>query len=140
LKCILIAQGGFALAFQTCIYCTLIRLTPSITLFSLSCSSIIQQLMVHCVVFIHRCIVSILFSPTMLFSSSPTIVPSDRPSIIIVLSLSHMWSYMYLCVVIHLASTYVGKRDFCPSEPGLLHLIWWCVHMYVHTLHTNLYL
>jgi hypothetical protein len=49
-KYILIAQGDFTLVFHTCIYRTLIRLTPSIT-FSLShCSPIIQQLSMHFVI------------------------------------------------------------------------------------------
>jgi hypothetical protein len=44
-KCILIVQESFALVFQTCIHCTLIRLFLTLSL--LPCSLIIQQLSVH---------------------------------------------------------------------------------------------
>jgi hypothetical protein len=39
-KCILIVQGGFTVVFHTCIYYTLIRLTPSI-IYLFPCSHII---------------------------------------------------------------------------------------------------
>jgi hypothetical protein len=35
LKCILIVQGGFALAFPTCIYCAVIKLTAYCLLYFL---------------------------------------------------------------------------------------------------------
>jgi hypothetical protein len=43
-KCILVVQGGFTLAFRTCINRALIRLPP---LFTLALLPIIQQLTVH---------------------------------------------------------------------------------------------
>jgi hypothetical protein len=110
-KCILIFQGGFTLAFQTCIYHALIRLhSPitysfSITILSQQDPPIIQQLTVHYII-LYSYVDGMFqyFSFSNIFFLSPSLEsPSDRSTKTILFSLSlylsvHLWSNMYLCV------------------------------------------
>jgi hypothetical protein len=53
--CMLIVQGGFALAFQMCTSC-FNQINPPLLFFTaLPCSPVIQQLTVQCVIFTHMC-------------------------------------------------------------------------------------
>jgi hypothetical protein len=88
-KYILIVQGDFILVFHTCVYHTVVRLTPSInslyhsfpyssTAFSIFCYTI----------FIQRYNVLILSLYHSLFPSGLFLVPSDRHTITIMFFLS----------------------------------------------------
>jgi hypothetical protein len=100
-----------------------------------------------CTIFIHRCIVVQYHPLSIILLSSPASLWSPQTDPLI-----HSWSlslyvcvcvcvYVYVCACIYIyriiyvfmcALSYRfsfhiwGKTcDFCPSEPGLLHLTWW---------------
>jgi hypothetical protein len=113
LKCILIVQGGFTLAFQTCIYHAVIRLNPLHYLLFLYYHAPLLFRSLQCIMFYYLHIqiesFNIFHSLTLSFPLLPPVVTSDRPTNTVLFTLSLcvcvcvcvcmcVRSCMYLCV------------------------------------------